>query len=72
MTMLTLTPDEARRQTCPLIRYCENYDAVIQGGAPAIYIHQNCTGPACKIGWRWETDGSTPHDRGYCGAFGKP
>jgi hypothetical protein len=48
-----LTPDETRKQTCPLIRYCVNQDAVIQNGASAMHEHQACQGPDCRIGWRW-------------------
>jgi hypothetical protein len=75
--MTAMTPEEASKQTCPLIRYCINPHAVMQDGAAAIHEHQPCQGPACKVGWRWMLDGPTPGSinndhRGYCGAFGRP
>lgn len=71
---MMLTEAEARKQTCPLIRYCANETAVVQDGATAIYWHQSCHASDCKIGWRWAQDERlVSEDRlGFCGAFGKP
>lgn len=70
--MTYLTEDEARREACPLIRYCYNEAHVIQDGAQAIYVHQNCQGSDCKIGWRWRPERDGARRVGFCGAFGRP
>lgn len=54
--MTLLTDAEARQQTCPLMTYCVNErDVVVYQNGP-IYVHQNCQGSDCKIGWRWAED----------------
>lgn len=69
---MMLTEAEARTQTCPLIRYCVNEQAVVQDGAPALYANQLCQGKDCQMGWRWRQDRDGKHRVGYCGAFGRP
>ena len=72
---MLLTPEQARKETCPLIRYCINYAHVVNDGASAVHEHGNCNGPDCKVGWRWATPpGETKETGGlgYCGAFGRP
>jgi hypothetical protein len=73
---MMLTEEEARKQVCPLIRYCANEADVIGGDASAIYHQQNCQASDCKIGWRWHLgrvyEPIQALRRGYCGAFGKP
>lgn len=51
---MMLTEEEARKQVCPLIRYCVNEIAVVNDREPAIYVHQACQASDCKIGWRWD------------------
>jgi hypothetical protein len=82
--MSLLTPQEAYDVDCPLFRVCVNEDAV-HHGADAIYVHEKCRGPGCKIGWRWASSltvnnpnrvpgagQSINKTQGYCGAFGRP
>jgi hypothetical protein len=51
---MMLTEEEARKNVCPLIKYCINEPDVIGDGRPALYVHQNCQASDCKIGWRWD------------------
>jgi len=67
--LMMLTEEEARKQACPLIRYCVNEDSVVQNNLQPLYVHQLCQGSDCKIGWRWASNRA---ERGYCGAFGRP
>lgn len=82
---MMLTENEARQNTCPLIRYCVNESAVIQDDAAAIYVHADCRGSECRVGWRWAESKRAAQARartfddpladirlGYCGAFGRP
>lgn len=77
---MLMLEEDAKQQVCPLIRHCVNEVAVAQDGNSAIYVHQNCQGSACKVGWRWGEPAvscrgfaeETRTPRGYCGAFGRP
>lgn len=51
---MMLTEEAARKEICPLIRYCVNEVDVIQDGRPAIYANQLCQASDCKMGWRWD------------------
>ena len=75
---MLLTEDEARKETCPFIRYCMNEVGVLQDREAPIYANQLCQASDCKIAWRWEF-GLVDADfaevdqvpRGYCGIAGK-
>lgn len=49
---MLLTPDDARKKTCPFITYCLNERAVVTDGAGPIVSHSSCHADAC-MAWRW-------------------
>ena len=48
-----LTEEEAKKHLCPFFKYVYNEDRVFQDREPAVYVHQNCMGSDCGMGWRW-------------------
>ena len=54
--MTLLTEEEARKETCPVIRFCVNEREAVHAfghAPPPIYVHQNCKASECKMAWRW-------------------
>ena len=67
---MLMTEEEARKQTCPLIRFCVNDSDVLQHGCSAIHVHQTCQASDCKVGWRWQRTTRSPPTAVPAGAIG--
>ena len=74
---MLLTEEQARKETCPFIRYCINEIDVMQDSRSPIYVHQNCQASDCKMAWRKSQEYQTDDEGfasyfGYCGLAGRP
>ena len=49
---MACTIEDAKKKTCPFMRYCTNERWVGENNEPAIYAHQNCEGDTCSA-WVW-------------------
>jgi hypothetical protein len=75
--MAYMTEATAATVECPHFRDLINQDAVMQNGAPPVYVHRMCMGSRCQTSWRWadmpRQDPDAPFEPyGYCGIAGKP